>query len=203
MESLDREKDEAIHVTQVLDYFMPPELVEWKLDEGRAEANRIGKKAMKIGTRVDELIKNEGQPKKSDSVEVQSCFKAYEKFREDYKPVSVKPCKRLYFEMLGFKITGEPDLDIAFPNYNVLTDIKGSNRIDIKHWIQDTVYASVTGHQKVAILRLDKITEDYHFYERDYNEHYVNVFKGLLLAYVTYKGGFEGYGDQRIASGSH
>ena len=46
-----------IRVTEPLNYFIEPWTLDWYCRVGKAKANRTKKSAMKIGTRVDELIK--------------------------------------------------------------------------------------------------------------------------------------------------
>lgn len=41
---------QQVRVTEVLDYFQAPELVEWKMKVGKAEAGKISRMALKIGT---------------------------------------------------------------------------------------------------------------------------------------------------------
>lgn len=50
---------EQIRVTQILDFFKPPYLVDWYIKVGKREARRLGTVAKKIGTRVHDLIEQD------------------------------------------------------------------------------------------------------------------------------------------------
>ena len=186
-----------IRVTEVLDFFAPPWLVDWKLRVGKAEANRISKAAMKIGSRVDELIKRSPmtglvmEKSVADKEEVKNCMVAYKKWLEVYKPKAITPCTRLYATIEGIEVTGEPDLDID----ECITDLKCASKISISHKIQDNVYEFIRRQLKlkpypeVAILRLDKITGSFEYFREPYNQNLVDCWRGLLKAYVYYNGG--------------
>jgi len=66
----------------IMDFFPHPDLVDWKVKVGKAEAGRIQRKALKIGSRVDELCEKDvvdGSYKlrKADPFEVRSCMEAW------------------------------------------------------------------------------------------------------------------------------
>ena len=127
---------EPIRVTQVLNYFKEQWFVDWFHDTGRREANRVSKEALKIGTRVDELIKANSTPTTKDKAEVHSCIAAYNKWKAVYQPKSVTPCNRLFGTVDNHQITGEPDIMVD----DVLVDIKCSNKIALSYWLQVNMY---------------------------------------------------------------
>jgi hypothetical protein len=178
----------AIRITEVLDYFKEPRLVDWKVKMGAKEARRIGREAMKIGSRVDELIKTAPRPvaKPKDSLEVQNCLKAYHRWLDVYRPGSVIPFKRLYARINGVLVTGEPDIIVD----DILVDIKCAGRVNKKYWIQVNMYNflklqnGMAGHEKLGILRLDKVTGYYDFPILPPNPRLVKVWMGLLDAYM-------------------
>ena len=185
---------EAIRVTEVLDFFSPPWLVDWKLRVGKREANRISKEAMKIGSRVDELIKGKETPDQKDKPEVHSCFEAYFKWIDVYKPKLIEPCNRLYATIDGIEVTGEPDLIVD----GVLVDLKCSSKISLNYWVQVNMYQYLSGltnhisagvltRMKLGILRLDKVTASYEYVVKDYDHNLVDLWRGLLKAYCYYK----------------
>ena len=190
-----------VRVTEVLDYFQAPELVAWKLRVGTKEAGRISREAIKIGTAVDEHIKvspNAVIATTSRNLETRNCIAAYHKWLNLYKPESVAVGER--FTVLNeypCEITGEPDLLID----GVLTDIKCSKRISANYWLQVNVYAHFLGYKRVAILRLDKESASYEYVVKDYDKSLVNVWLGLLRAYLYYKGVDSG-GDELREVGS-
>lgn len=182
---------QAISVTTVLDYFATPWLVDWKLRVGKKEAGRISREAMKIGSRIDEIIKS-GKVKSfsKEKDEVKNCIRAYDKWHEVYQPKSITPCTRLFATIDGIEVTGEPDLMVD----DVLVDIKCSSKISLNYWLQVNMYRRLQGNSmdKVAVLRLDKVTASYEYVVKDYDPKLVEVWCGLLKAYCYYKGDDDG-----------
>ena len=186
----------AIRVTEVLDYFKEPWYTNWVVRVGKREGNRVSKAALKVGTRVDEYIKTYakgelGSAKRKEKPEVESCLQAFEKWEKVYQPASIKPCTRLFATIDGIEVTGEPDLMID----DVLVDIKTSKHIDIKMWVQVNMYQYLSEMRsayigltppKVGILRLDKTTASYEYVVKDYDPSLVNVWCGMLRAFVVF-----------------
>lgn len=177
---------EPISITTVLDAFKEQWYVDWVCRVGKAQANRIGKEAMAIGTAVDETIKTgKSSPKVSLKPFVITALEGYKKWREVYQPKVIIPGKRLYSKHNDIAITGEPDLYVD----DVLVDIKCASKISPKYWLQVNMYRFLEGSQgKVAILRLDKNTGAYEYVVKDYDPKCVSVWCGLLDAYVYLKG---------------
>ena len=180
-----------IRVTEVLDYFQPPELVAWRMREGNRAANTELRSTEKVGTRVDELIKAGESPTSKDSIEVKNCYAAFYKWKYLYSPSQLVIQERLYGKIDGIDITGEPDLMID----SVLTDLKATNAIRLKNWIQVNIYEELRRQNRLLpspelrLLRLDRRTGSYEYPNaKPFNERMVRMFGGLLLAYVYYKG---------------
>lgn len=183
-----------ISITTVLDYFKEPWYTDWVVRVGKREANRVSRNALLVGGRVDEVIKayvNGGKIKSEKKLEVESCLQAFEKWEKVYQPASIKTCTRLFAKIEGIEVTGEPDLMID----NVLVDIKTSKRIDIKMWVQVNMYQYLSEMRsayigltppKVGILRLDKTTASYEYVVKDYDPSLVNVWCGMLRAFVVF-----------------
>ena len=188
-----------IRVTQVLDYFKEPWYTDWVVKVGRREANRISKQALKTGALVDTIIKaspkeeNQHLPEyKKISHEASQCLKAYWKWVEVYKPESITPCERLNTTIEGVEVTGEPDIMVD----DIIVDIKCSNRIDIRHWIQVNMYKYLWKVEpvfkdkrelgKVGILRLDKVSGSYEYQVKDFDSSLVDVWVGLLRAFMVF-----------------
>ena len=139
-------------VTRIIDSFSPPELVEWKVRVGKAEANRVSKVALKFGSRVHELIEKDERVSKKDSEEVKNCMKAWDSWLADNNHPMIMNGVTLYDE--ARQIAGTPDFMVG-PE---LVDIKTSREVKASHFIQLGGYASmmVSRPTKVSILRLDK-----------------------------------------------
>lgn len=175
-----------IRVTEPLNYFVEPWYIDWVHRVGRTEANKIKKKAMAIGSRVDELIKNPTiYADKKDKPEVLTCMEAYRKWLSLYTPLLVESGVRLFKQIEEVEVTGEPDLFVD----GVLVDIKCSSKISPSYWIQVNMYRKLHGSTgKVAILRLDKETGSFEYVVKDYDESLVTVWLGMYRAMVYLKG---------------
>ena len=187
--------DGLVSVTEVLDFFIPKQLLDWYLKTGKAEAKRIGTVAMKIGSRVDELICQEINTgsyklKASDGQEVKNCLEAWKQFKQDYQP-KVKHTQLTLADNID-KVIGHCDLLTD----TTLIDIKCSSSIRDNYWVQVAKYYSMlpveenTTVYQVAILRLDKNLGVYEY--KTHRDAKVNltqcqsVFDGLLDAYRYY-----------------
>ena len=194
---------EPIRITEVLSFFKEQWYIDWVHKVGRTEANKISKASMKVGSRVDELIKTDSVPTNKDSAEVVTAFNAYGKWKAIYQPKSIIPGTRLFATIEGVEVTGEPDLFVD----DVLVDIKCASKISPSYWVQVNMYKYLQVKQwcdpsaemvkgKVGILRLDKTTGSYEYVVRDYEPHLVDVWCGLLKAMVYFKGEEDNGGDE-------
>lgn len=179
-----------IRVTEPLNYFKEPWYIDWVHKVGRTEANKISKKSMAIGTRVDELIKNPTMyADKKDKPEVHTCMAAYRKWLSLYTPLTLTNGKRLLKSIEELEVTGEPDLFAG----DVLIDIKCSSKISRSYWIQVNMYRKLQGSEDpVAILRLDKDTGSYEYVVKDYDPFLCDVWLGMARAMVYLKGESDG-----------
>ena len=189
-------------VTTVLGFLEHPKLVAWKLRVGTKESKRKSTMAKKIGTRVDGMIRDHmtaGKPfrfNKYDSVSVQNCVHAYEKWAVDY------PCKCAegsvkFDDELG--VAGTPDI---IKEGCSVVDIKCSERISLNYWIQVAMYMKMMGMSgDMAILRLDKFTGEYQYVVKPYDERYVSLFIGLLINYRYHNQEEDDDGDTRGTEG--
>lgn len=196
--SAEQKADGWLSVTEVLDAFIPKGLLSWYLKTGAKEAKRLSTVAMKIGTRVDQLIQDDiktGNYKLSskDPIEVYNCMEAWKQFKQDYQPniqhsqIEVK----LEYE----KLVGHIDLIMN----NFVTDIKCASSIKDNYWLQVAKYSDMFGGSEVctktqieglAILRLDKNLATYQFVTNKQAginwDECIEVFDGLLKAYRYY-----------------
>ena len=187
-----KEEREAgwVSVTEVLDAFIPKGLLDWYLRTGKKEAKRLGTIAMKIGSRVDELIQQDvaGGYKLSskDPIEVKNCIEAWESFKRDYCPVVKATQVRL---VDGFsKVVGNADIVTD----NTIIDVKCSTSIRDNYWLQVAKYYEMLDVDmfptvcKTAILRLDKNLGTYEYKIGKNVSQCQRVFDGLLEAYRFY-----------------
>lgn len=181
-----------VSVTEVLDFFQHPKLVEWKIRTGAREAKRQSTMALKIGARVDELVKGyfKGVPIKlgvKDQGEVRSCIEGFQKWVKDFEPKVTSTGGRFYDE--GWMVTGEHDLVV---DGDTIVDIKCAGSIKDNYWIQTAVYAKFNGCDKIGVLRLDKSLGIYDYKVRQADPELVGVFEGLLTAYRFFNRGANG-----------
>ena len=178
-----------IRVTEPLNYFKEPWYIDWIHDVGRTEANKKSKASMKIGTRVDELIKANGVPDTKDKPEVHSCMAAFRKWLALYTPLSLTAGERLFKSIEEVEVSGEPDLFVD----GVLVDIKCSSKISKSYWIQVNMYRKLHGSEgDVAILRLDKETGSFEYVVQKHDTFLCDVWLGMARAMVYLKGDSDG-----------
>lgn len=176
-----------VSVSEVLDGYAEQGIIDWKIKVGKKEARRIGTIALKIGTRIHELIEQDWKNgsykfKTADPIEVKNCMKAWEQFKLDYSPV-IKSMETEVRDEVG-KVVGHQDVLMQIGQYWVVVDFKTSAQINLKHWVQVSKYAGMGVIQdKVGILRLDKNLGVYEYQERQFDESLVEVFDCMLVAH--------------------
>ena len=174
-----------LRVTTVLAFFAEPTLVDWMVKKG-PDAKKIAKAAMKVGTEVDEAIKEfirSNKYGKVKTVEAVSCLDGFKRWYDDYRP-SLSVGARLFNE--EYKVTGEPDLYLG----DRIIDIKCAREIRPKYHVQTGGYAWMADKGATGILRLHKQLGDYEYVERN-GEQVVsdrNCFLDLLHAYNHLQG---------------
>lgn len=186
--SVEQKNEGWVSVTEVLGFFIPKALLDWYLKTGKANAKKIGTIAMKIGSRVDDLIQEDitkGAYKlsKNDGIEVRNCMKAWEQFKQDYQP-DIKRCQ-VEVRDEEKKVIGHIDLI-----WNGVVDVKCASSIKANYWLQTAKYKEMGEIEGgIHILRLDKNLAIYEFKSKCTDEAYqlAQVFDGLLSAYRFYE----------------
>lgn len=181
--------DGWLSVTEVLDTFIPKGLLAWYLKTGAKEAKRLSTVALKIGSRVDELIQEDvlnGSYKLSskDPIEVKNCMEAWKQFKEDYQP-NIQSMQVQVIDKTQ-KLIGHIDIKT-----DRIIDVKCASSIKQNHWIQVSKYTVMHGELTVpAILRLDKNLGTYEYKTAEQAKisvlDCVKVFDGLLEAHRFY-----------------
>ena len=161
----ERNGQRYVRVSTVLNFFSTPDYLDYVLKKGKVEAAKATKEAMKIGTRVHELIledcqSREAQPSKSDPIEVVNAYKAYREWRREEKPAWINS-EQTVFCNCKLKYAGTYDW-----LGNDLIDFKVSAKIRPSYFLQVAAYAHAlecgteigTGKsvQSTSIVRLDK-----------------------------------------------
>lgn len=178
-----------VRVTEVLGYFKEDWYVRWVHRVGLTEANKIGKEAMKLGTILDEIVKGDGVLPKKAKPDTVFAHEAFMKWRGIYQPAYLRTCPRLNAMINGVEVTGEPDFEIP----DTTVDLKGAVKISKHYKVQVNVYEylrrlnGLTPNANVAILRCDKKTGSYEYWCEPYSKTFVDVWVGLMTAYVVYK----------------
>lgn len=173
-------------ITRILDYFSPPDLVDWKLRVGKKEANRISRVALNIGTNVDEAIKADQTGQKLPKLKTQeakNCWEAYLAWKRDYYP-TVTIGSPVFDDDLS--TAGTPDL-ISWET-ETLIDVKCSASIREAYWLQTEFYArQIVPLQFKAILRLDKNLGQYEFKKMPLNDEHWAAVRGAIKLYRYYE----------------
>jgi hypothetical protein len=182
-------------VTRVINYFCPPELVDYRIRVGNRVANAAMKKAGKFGTMIDEAIREnyEMPTVQKVSEESKSALKAWISWVNDHGANFLVFPDTYFSDFL--LVAGTPD----FIWKNMIVDIKTSNRISPIYFAQLGAYASLRpalfGGEKptedLAVLRLDKSTGLYEFVKASEMGlsvgDCINWFNALLITYRNYK----------------
>lgn len=184
-------------VTKIINHFMPPELVEYKVRVGKKLANASMKKAGKFGTMIDESIRKNWEkpiaPKVSE--ESKSALNAWDSWARSHIGTKTMEFPETYFSD-ALLVAGTPDFILGG---NMIVDIKTSSRISPIYFAQLGAYASLRpalfGGDKptedLAVLRLDKSTSMYEFVKASDIGLSVgdctNWFNALLITYRNYK----------------
>lgn len=178
-----------VRVTEVLNYFKEDWYVKWVHKIGLTEANRKSKEALKLGTILDEIVKGDGVLPTKAKPDTVFAHEAYMKWRAIYNPSYIRSCTRLNAMINGVEVTGEPDFEIP----DTTIDLKGAVRISKHYKVQVNMYEhlrrlnGLTPNKNVAILRCDKETGSYEYWQEPFNTRFVDVWVGLMTAYVVYK----------------
>lgn len=149
-----------LRVSKVASFFKGPDYMDYLESRPKRERTLALKRAIKVGTRVDQIIKCGVAPDEKDSEEMKSAYTAFLKFTENY-PYTRSCAVRLANTDLG--ITGEPDL---YFDGREISDIKCSSEIRLEYWIQLGGYLWLPNPIKpdrVSILRLDKRKGEYEY----------------------------------------
>lgn len=154
---------------------------------GKKEAKRVSTVALKVGTRVDQMIQDSlsnktVKYKPTDSIEVKNCYQAWLEFKRDYSPDVIAFQEEILYP--DQDLVGHLDLRTS----DMVIDVKCASSIKKSYWLQVSKYSR--GFLMPAILRLDKNLGVYEFKTAeqakvDVNEA-IKVFDGLLEAYRFY-----------------
>jgi len=145
--------------------------------------------ALKHGKRIDDLIRENKEPNKKDSMEVKSCYRAWILWKSVFLPDELIFPETHYCEIR--KIAGTPD--IYWLGAQDLIDVKSSKTIHENYFFQLGCYASLLPYpiKRLAVLRLDKELGSYEYVTNEKMglsiSDCVNAFNGLLIYYKIYK----------------
>jgi hypothetical protein len=160
----------------ILDFVIEPWMVEWKQKVGKVECGKRSRLALKIGSRVDELVERDCLDgsyslKKSDLPEVHSCMSAWNKFKQRYDVSVLSTQETVYNKEL--RVAGTLDLILLINGVVMLVDIKSSISISIKYWLQTSFYywtkelRKINGNSCTGIIRLDKQASEFEFMDNN------------------------------------
>ncbi len=160
-----KDNQEYLRVGRVLDLIPEPHLLEWKLDVGRAIANRTVKRAIAIGDEVDVAItaslRGEQVSTKKLRVESGQCLRGFVEWRQlnPIKPLRLQ--ETVYDHQL--MVAGTPDCVTE----TEIIDWKTTSQIKLRHVYQVLAYWWMLTHfeglkiRQARIVRFDKILGTY------------------------------------------
>lgn len=150
-----------IRVSETQDYFKADWYIKWVLKVGVREANATSKKALKIGTRIDEIIRSGVyEADNKDTQEVKQCLKNFLSWKDRYMIGTIIPLSRI--DNVDIGVTGEADFYI--PESDILVDFKSSKKISPEYIFQLGGYKRLGfPGRKIAVLRCDKDIDDFEF----------------------------------------
>ena len=150
-----------VRVTEACGYFKPQWYTDWVLRVGKRKANLISKKAQKIGTRIDQIIRSGTyEADKKDTKEVKQSLKNFNAWRERFNVKSIIPLSRIDDQSIS--LSGEADF--YWEETQTLIDYKSSKRIYPEYFLQLGGYKRLGfPGQRLAVLRCDKDIDDFEF----------------------------------------
>ena len=167
-------------VSTILSTYTEPWVMEWKLKVGKRESGVTSRRALKIGTQVHNYVESDIKEggyrlRKTELAQIWNCMRAWEKFKEAYKPHIIETEKRVYCSHM--RVAGRYD----GRSETTLYDWKTSGSITQKNWVQLAIYNHMSGLRlpNLAICRLDKNIGEYEYEEREMDYGLVEVFKAL------------------------
>lgn len=190
-------------VTEVLEYIQEPELVSWMLRTPKAKREAIKVEAFRVGTRVDELVRQDclegGYVIPEDDEACLNCMRAWEDFKRVHPEFigQVAECQTL-LEDKEREVTGHPDFILRRSNEWGIVDLKCSSGIRPNYWTQTAEYSEMNRKKWeaefgaklmprfIAVLRLDKKEGTWEYKEiadETFIRYEVEVFNAMLLMY--------------------
>ena len=133
-------------VTQVIDHFCPPELVNFFKNHSKAKCEQIAKESALIGQRTDWLIqqdiKGDSYHLETEPAEVQRCMAHWETIKKEH-PGFTASVKEMQTELVDGELVGHPDFICVEANGWGITDLKCTKNIRLKNWVQTAEYAAM------------------------------------------------------------
>ena len=186
-------------VTDVLDYLKEPELVNWMLKNSAAKRKAIQEEAFRIGTSVDELVRQDvvegGYLTPEDDSAVLNCMTAWESFKKAHPEFIGSVVEtQTNLEDKENDITGHPDFVIRRANDTWgIVDLKTSSGIRPTYWTQTAQYSEMWRKMKktslprfIGVLRLDKKEGTWEYKEiadETVIRYEVEIFRSMLLLF--------------------
>ena len=158
-------------VTDVIGYFPPPFLVDWKVKNGPTKCKQIGDESKRVGSLVDALVQQDIRtgsyllPNLQDK-EVVNSMKSWELHKQAH-PSYVQSVLVLHMqeELIDGTLTGHPDFVLQEGSTWGIDDLKTSKSIQPDYWTQVVKYTDLYRKKYqlpppsfVGITRLDKLT---------------------------------------------
>ena len=150
-------------VTTIIDACFPKSkfLIDWQIEKGKEESERIKNEAADEGTVVHEMAEKLSKGEKINteflSDKQTMCLMKFAEWVEEYKPTFLETEQKVTHELLGY--AGTIDIVCMIDGEVWVVDLKTSSAIHKSHHLQVTAYAEARGGvAKCGILCLNAKT---------------------------------------------
>lgn len=186
-----------IHVTEVLDYSIPPALAKWFKNNSAAKCDKIGTETARIGSLVDSLIQQDilegGYVPPEQDEQALNCLAGWEKLKLEH-PLFIASIKEMQSELVDGEIVGHPDYLCLEADGWGISDLKCTSGIRFKNYVQCAKYSKMIMNISkwkfpsfIRIIRLQRDSSNYEWseirdagmiqYFMDLFDHYLAIFK--------------------------
>lgn len=189
-----------VRVTEVLNGMLDNEFVGYIERNSKAKRKAVMDEAFRVGNILDALVQVDindgGYLSPEGDLPVESCLRAWEKFKEDY-PLFVPSVKTMQEELVDGDVVGHQDFYIEREDGWGIADLKCATGIRPKYWTQVAKYADMKRKMMslgfprfIAVLRLDKVSGLYEYKEITdvgFIKYECEVFNAYYVAYMHSK----------------
>src|SRR3990167_6089610 len=179
---------QRLRVTQILDAYQEPYLIEWRVKNGKTKTDLISNEAKAIGTEVDKYIQEDIQGRvyvsENNDVRIVNCVAGWMAFKKQY-PQYVGDITGIQPELFAGEIVGHADIVHKLE----ISDIKTGKTLEVrpKYLVQVSKYALMSGKDRAALIILSKSVPgsfSYIWWDKDMIDYFgITVFDAFKTIY--------------------